>query len=214
MKQKSNEWYQARLGRFTASQCADLMGKVAKTDSINLSFFQSQTARNYILEKVAETLTGNREELSSKEMDWGKQLEPDALEYFELSKDLKVEEIGIIKSDSNGSISCSPDGLVSEDKGIEIKCPFNSRNHILHMMVGDAESLKKINARFYWQIQMCLMLSKRKSWYFVSYDPRFEGKFRMQIAEIERNKEDIELLSVRLEKACEIKQSILKQISY
>jgi len=57
------------------------------------------------------------------------------------------------------------------------------------------------------------MLTGRKMWYFVSFDPRFTGKYRMHIAEILPIDDDIELLKTRLEKASKIKQSILKIIN-
>ena len=213
MKQQSNEWYQARLGRFTASQCAKLMGVVVKGNANSINYVKAQGAQNYILEKVAETLTGNREEIHNKALDWGNELEPDARDYFELATGLKVEEIGIVESKENKHISCSPDGLIGDDAGIEIKCPFNSKNHILHMMVGNGDDLKRINKNYYFQIQMCLMLTGRKFWYFASYDPRFTGKYRMHIVKIMPNYDDIQSLSDRLEKASQIKESILKIIN-
>ena len=103
--------------------------------------------------------------------------------------------------------------MINENTGIEIKCPYNNENHVLHMMVGNGENLKRIKSEYYYQVQMSMLVTGAESWYFVSYNPCFMGKFRMHVALIERNEQDIEELKSRLLKAVEIKNNIIKQLS-
>lgn len=212
MEQRTDEWKKARLGRFTASECFKLMGKIAPTIT-GLNYFQSETAKTYILQKVAETLTGQTREFSNYATEYGTAYEPEAREYFELATKKTVQQVGFLTADFSEDCGASPDGLIGSDSGIEIKCPFNNENHVLHMMIGNDEDLKRIKPEYYWQIQMSMLVTGATSWNFVSYNPCFMGKFRMHIVEIKRSEQDIEELKSRLLKAVEIKNNILKQLS-
>jgi len=57
-EQRSPEWYAARLGVFTSSEIYRLMTKPKLKGEV-----LSDGAKTYILEKVAESLTGIREEV-------------------------------------------------------------------------------------------------------------------------------------------------------
>ncbi|HPB85524.1 MAG TPA: YqaJ viral recombinase family protein [Paludibacteraceae bacterium] len=215
MEQKTNEWHEARMGRFTASSISKLMCSVDEKKAGTLSYFKNKTAKDYILEKIAETMTGEEaDQFTTKEMQWGIDCEPFAKAHFQEATGKKITDVAIVVADFSCDVSCSPDGLIEAEKsGIEIKCPFNSRNHVHYLTVGDAADLKEVNETYYWQVQMSLLLTGYLKWYFVSYDPRFSDKYRMHIAEIERNESDIELLKSRILSAAEIKNNILKQLS-
>ena len=122
-------------------------------------------------------------------------------------------QYGFIPAPFSNDCGCSPDGMLNEKTGIEIKCPYNNENHVLHMMVGNGDDLKRIKSEYYWQVQMSMLVTGAESWYFVSYNPCFMGKFRMHVALIERNDADIAELKSRLLMAANIKNNIIKQLS-
>jgi len=132
MEQKTNEWHEARMGRFTASSISKLMCSVDEKKAGTLSYFKNKTAKDYILEKIAETMTGEEaESFTTKEMQWGIDCEPFAKAHFQEATGKKITDVAIVVADFSCDVSCSPDGLIEAEKsGIEIKCPFNSRNHV------------------------------------------------------------------------------------
>ena len=71
-EQRSEGWHNARLGMFTSSEIYKLMTKPKLKSEV-----LSEGAKTYILEKVAESLTGIREEVpTTKAMQWGIDNEP------------------------------------------------------------------------------------------------------------------------------------------
>ena len=106
-------------------------------------------------------------------------------------------------------VGCTPDGLIGENKGIETKCP-DSKTHYFNLLNLKAESIKEIYPEYYWQIQGSLYITGRKSWYFVSYDPRFKNpEKRILILEIKRNEEDITDLKRKLfDAVAEVKKGV------
>ena len=66
---------------------------------------------------------------------------------------------------------CSPDGLIGKDGGLECKCP-NDKTYLSYLLdeTGDISCLPK---EYYNQVQMCLMITKRKWWDLAFYNPNF-----------------------------------------
>jgi hypothetical protein len=170
----------------------------------------SETAKTYILENIIEDLTGFAKEFSSPETEWGNDHEDDAVLYYELEKSVTVERVGFIEIDENSGVS--PDGLVGADGGIEVKCPYNSVNHLKRFFYKGWEDLKRKEKDYYWQIQG-LMFATRRDWCdFVSYDPRLTGNLRMFVLRIPRNEDDISNLAIRLKSAIEFKDNFMLNI--
>lgn len=201
----TDEVHKARLGKFTASEIYKLMGE--------RSGIKADGAQTYIQEKVAEELSGWYEDAWSKEMDWGTQLEPDARAYYEIAFDVEVVPGEPVQAPFCTDASCTPDGIIlGQRKGIEIKCPYNPANHISHLMIGNAQDLKSVNKKYYWQVQMCMLVLGFEVWDFISYDPRYTGRYRMAVVEIPIVKEDQEKLFATILEASKIKQEILTKI--
>jgi hypothetical protein len=53
MEQRSEEWFQARLGKVTASRVADVLAKIKSGESAS--------RRNYKIQLVSERLTGEKQ---------------------------------------------------------------------------------------------------------------------------------------------------------
>ena len=183
--QGSDEWLKHRLGKATASRFKDLLSQpkaVKDRDAGKLS----ATARSYMLELVAETLTEESKFFSSAATQWGTDNEDNARDLYEFMTNNTVEQIGMATIDEHSQIGASPDGLIGEDGGIEIKCPYNTLVHIDTLLSG--EMPKEHMA----QVQGCMWVTGRKWWDFVSYDPRItDHDLCIFIKRIERDEEYI-----------------------
>ncbi len=199
--QKEEQWKIDKLGCISASRFSDILVKPRKKDEP-----LSKTAETYLREKITELLTGESRELSSEALSWGTDTEQQAREEYELANFVETTQVGFIKSDEFKRTGCSPDSLIGEDGGLEIKCPFNSINHINYL---EGEAIPKA---YYAQIQGNLMITKRKWWDFVSFDPRIKDeRFRMHVRRVERDEEFIAKLKIEIVKFLEIyEQELIK----
>ncbi|WP_063657925.1 lambda exonuclease family protein [Candidatus Arsenophonus triatominarum] len=156
MKQKTDEWFQARLGKVTASNLHKVLSKGRGT-----------TQRNYLMQLVCETLTGRREEIKTNQaIERGIALEPQARARYYLNEfDVTVTEVGFIPHPSIALFGASPDGLVNDDGLIEIKCP-NTTTHIETIVTG------KPKYEYLLQMHGQMMCTGRNWCDFVSYDDR------------------------------------------
>lgn len=190
-----NEWLQQRLGKFTASEFHRLMAS-SKNDEL------PKGAQTYATEKAVELLTAfqNEEPYISLEMQWGIDHELEAIRLFTEKTGKTVEFTGINQQfvQLGDDIGCTPDGLIGKTVGIEVKCP-KSTTHLQYLRINTGDELKKLKPEYYWQIQGSMFITKRRVWYFVSFDPRYKNEnLRLKILRIERNPADIKLLKRRL----------------
>jgi len=205
--QRGSEWHQHRVGKFTASEIHRLM-----TDPRNKAQSLSEGAKTYVMERVAERITG----VPCKQVDnfatqWGNDHEDEARMMFTMKTGLIVEQIGFVPygDDAGGS----PDGVIPMvNSGVEIKCPFNSANHISHLLIESNEQFKADFKEYYWQVQMNIMCNNAENWWFVSYDPRFPEAEQMFIHKVERNDADIENLKGKIKAAIEYAEFITTKL--
>lgn len=175
VEQGSAEWLALRAGRVTASN----FGKV-------LAGGQGKTRRAYMLQLIAERLTGEpAESYSNAAMEWGTQTEPQARAVYELVTGQNVEQVTITLEGDH--IAASPDGLVGEG-GIEIKCPTTS-THLEYLLSGELPS------QYRPQVQGCMWVHGAPWWDFVSFDPRLPTASQAFIVRVERDEEYIESLA-------------------
>lgn len=203
VEQGSEEWLKIRLGLVSASRFKDLMTD-PKSKADKESGALSQTARSYMMELIAEIVTGKQNEISGKALEWGSNNEKGALIEYSFESGFNVDDLGICLDDSL-EFGASPDGLVGSDGGLEIKCPYNSANHIATVISG------QMPKEHIAQVQGNMLVNDRLWWDFVSYDPRIEGKGRLFITRIQRDEEYIEKLQVKLDAFVLEMKRILKE---
>jgi exodeoxyribonuclease (lambda-induced) len=218
IKQRTNEWYRARIGKFTASNFGKLMSKPADKNAE-----WSKTALS-LIEKAAAQLYYNDyyEKPDFEATGWGNLYEPEAIKELQALLNCETEEGGFITDNQIRQAGATPDLylLSQEDVYIaQIKCPFNQENHIKYRTkIKDATSLRKIKSEYFWQIQGELWITKLQKCYFVSFDPRLEGENRLHYAIIERDEEAIEILKRQIlksiEKRNEFHRSFVLQLAY
>lgn len=180
-EQGSPEWLASRLGRPSASMFGKLVTGSGKP---------SGSAESYINEMIAERLTGRSKPFFTNEhMERGNFLEPEARQAYEFITDFEVVETGFILDDSQ-EFGCSPDGLVANDGGLEIKCPSDSV-HVSYLRAG------KVPAKYYQQVQGCMMITGREWWDFMSYHPEMPHL----LVRMKRNEKFIKAMAEQLEAA-------------
>ena len=155
MEQRSEEWFAIRKGKMTASNAAAIAanGKGLET---------------YIHQVVVGKITGNDQSpfVGNRHTERGNELEPEARLSYEVARDVMVEQVGFIEQDEY--VGCSPDGLVGEDGGLEIKSPDDIK--YFKLLTGT----EKIDEAYVWQAQMCLLITGRKWWDLLYYNPNFD----------------------------------------
>jgi hypothetical protein len=192
MPQRSEAWHEIRKGKFTASDFGDLMPAKSKAvDSWN------KTQLDIVHRVAAERMTGLTSDggYISAAMQWGIDTEDEARFAYEFATGKQVLQVGFIELDE--WLGCSPDGLIDDDGGLELKCP-TSAVHLsyLHDPVILAEDYK-------WQCIGSLLVSDRDYWELVSYDPRFPEDKQLARAIFGRDKvqPELDLLRNRLDLA-------------
>jgi len=179
VEQKSDAWLKARLGVCTASRFSDILPGVRGKYKVS--------RENYLYELAAERLTGiSKVFRESIEMAHGNEFESEARDAYEFITGNIVTETGITILDDNLFIGASPDGLVNDIGGIEIKC-FDTKRHLKIVVSGMPAELMP-------QVQGNIWINDCQWWDFVSYDPRITGTKNIYIQRIERDNDYIKTL--------------------
>ncbi|MDD5358312.1 MAG: YqaJ viral recombinase family protein [Candidatus Nanoarchaeia archaeon] len=191
-KQRSESWYEIKIGKFSSSNFSDIMPPSSKsldswTDTQLKSVFAIATQR-----MTGEVQNG----YVSPAMQWGIDHEDEARTAYEFTQDCEVKQVGFVEL--NEWVGCSPDGLIGDDGLIEIKCP-DSSTHLLYRVSPD-DMVK----RYHWQVQGQLYVTDRKWCDLVSFDPRFELEKQLKIIRVARDDHAISLLKSRLEQAIKL----------
>lgn len=175
-KQGSEDWMTAKLGVVSASNSNKFVAKKG-----------TAVRETYLAELVAQVCTGIFDDIKAPALAWGNQYEDAARSYYEFSTNNKIQEISFIYKDNSFRFGCSPDAIVDNNKGVEIKCPFSSKNYIQFL------TLDKIKPEYVWQYQFTLWVTGVDTWDFVQYDPRMK-KNPMHIVTVGRDEKKIKIL--------------------
>lgn len=164
--QGSEGWHKLRAGVLTASNFSKVIAKG-----------EGKVRKSLMLDMAAERLSGEPQE--SFENEWtirGTTIEPDARAGYAMLTNEPVREVGFVFLDEHRLIGCSPDALVGDDGGLEIKCP-KCKTHIEYLLAG------KVPPQYVAQVQGSLWVTGRKWWDFVSYCPSIADNpmFRIRV---------------------------------
>jgi len=171
MEQRTDEWFESRLGKATASRIADIIAKT-KTGP-------SASRENYAVQLVLERITQSKgESYTNAAMQWGTDTEPMARQQYELKRGVFVDEVGFIDHPTIAMSGASPDGLVGADGLVEIKCP-NSATH-METLVS-----RKIPQKYIPQMMWQMACTGRNWCDFVSFDPRFPENLQIFVERVD-----------------------------
>jgi exodeoxyribonuclease (lambda-induced) len=197
IEQRSQEWHAQRHGRFTASEIHKLLG------------FRGlgETGKSYAIEKAIQSLYGDMEDrFVTFDMQNGIYTEPLAFAKFKELKGLEFLEVktcGFFTFKEHAG--ASPDGLVSDNAILEIKCP---KPTTFFKLVATNE----IDPKYYAQMQMQMMCTGRDKAYFFNYLIH-EGKEYWHEIIVERDAVMIHKIKERLIEAIEIKLDYIEKIN-
>lgn len=193
------EWHKKRLGKLTASRFDDIM--VSDRSGKGLG----QAAIKYVYEKVAELLTNAPHTVTSQAMDWGTQMEAEAIAKYE-----EISGNSVLKCDFIGFgefAGGTPDGLVGDKGIIEVKCPFNPANHV------EAIITDSVPKQYIFQLQGNMMVTGREWCDFISYDPRVqEETLKLFIKRVERDEELIKAINDRIKIVSQLVQDLYNNL--
>jgi hypothetical protein len=177
MEQGSKEWFAARCGKVTASRIADVMARTKKGWG---------AARGHYMDKlVAERITG--QPMAQKQvmsLDRRLEMEPEARVAYEFYSDNEVTEVGVIDHPVIPNAAASPDGLIGDDGGLEIKC-CDTAQHIQMITTG------VIDPDYLLQCHFGMACTDRQWWDFVSYDPLMPEEMKLWVKRIPRDNKRI-----------------------
>lgn len=188
MDQGGDEWFQARLGIPTASKFATVMAKG-----------EGKTRSEYMRKLAGEILTGEAaDSFSSAHMDRGKEMEDEARLKYALSEGVEPYQVGFIR---NGNKGGSPDSLIGDKGGLEIKTALP------HIQIDRLER-DRLPPEHKAQVQGNLWISEREWWDFVSYWPRLP----MLCVRVYRDEEYIKTMSDEIDRFNEELAALVERI--
>lgn len=163
LEQGSDEWKELRGGRFGGTDAHLFLVKGKNKDEIGTGL---QTA---IYEKCGEKIEGiELDTYQSKAMQDGNIYEPEARKEYGINEFCTVQEVGYISMGDYFGVS--PDGLVQDDGGIEIKClaikAYLRWLDFTHNTKDLDTVIKAIPKKYFAQIQWLMFLTGRK---FIDY---------------------------------------------
>lgn len=148
--QGSQEWFDIRKGRITASIAGALLGydpNITKAQAMRI-------------------VTGDYKQKDNVALDHGRRFEKEALEDFKIQYGMEVKECGVFTEDE--WLAGSPDGLIGDFSILEIKCPFSEKE-----LTSIEEKL-----HYYAQCQINMYLTGRTLTYFYQWLP--DGRTMME----------------------------------
>ncbi len=184
--QRSEDWFNARRGLPTCSRFDKILTAVQGK--------RSAGQETLIDELLAESLCPPEQGFirpATADMEYGMKLEAEARCAYELEYATEpVKEVGFILADC-GMFGGSPDALVGETGGVEIKCP-NAATHIGYFRGGI------LPTEYRCQVHGYMVVTGRAWWSFFSY-ARNVSPFHLRVV-----RDDFtEKLSAELREFCE-----------
>jgi len=188
----SAEWHKARLGIPTSS-CFDRI--------VTRKGAPSKAADRYLCTLIAERMLGaNIETFESEAMARGKEIEDEALAYFEMQTDIDTSPGGFVTL-NDGSAGCSPDRLIRNTRlesgtmdpveygtvegGLEIKAPTET------VQVGLLCGFEDVTWKHRLQVQGSMWVTGAAWWFILAYHPEFPPA----LVKVERDEKLIEAIA-------------------
>lgn len=185
-EQRTPEWFAARAGKVTASRAGDFLAKVK-------SGGYSTSRKNYLIQLVAERLTGQPQEdgYQSPAMLRGIELEGAAFGAYEALTGEMPSQVGFLQH-VDLPVGSSPDGVIGDYDGIlELKVP-NPATHIGYLKGGT------LPADYLPQVTHHLFVSGAAYVDFMSYGPNFPDALQTFLVRVYRSEVDLDTYEAAL----------------
>ena len=172
--QRTSEWKAGRLAKLTGTRAASLMGSTA-------------TRKTLLVEMLREQLTATSKSFNpTAAVQKGIDDEPEAESYcaLVLGYDLHSTDT-FIEKEGDSFCAVSPDGLVGDDGGIEIK-NLSEENH-LRVIIDDEPDKKHI-----WQMKWLMYVTGRQWCTYIGYCKELPEPANFYFKRYERCEKDMQ----------------------
>ncbi len=160
MEQRSDEWFEVKKGKFSASDATAIQANGKGLESL-------------VYKKVSELLSSVKaEEYTNPDLERGVENEDLARTSYEISTGNKIKQVGFVEMDEH--TGCSPDGLIGDDGLVEIKCQRGYK-------YIELAHTKKIDKKYLDQMQMQMMVTDRKWCDYVCFDEGFSDPIIIRV---------------------------------
>jgi hypothetical protein len=199
------QWLKMRMGRFGGSQSYRLLSKDKK-----------KGFGSYVREKVAEIVTGDREDVYTNQyIEHGQTWEPAALkEYMKRNNTILKKHTYVTIGEHVG---ISSDGIDPINKIVtESKCP-QFKTHLKYLMFEDNQDLLRDSKAYYTQVQLNMWALNFEACDFITYySPSYLDYpvTHYKQVRIQRDQKFIDNLINCLELAIEYKLELLHKIGF
>ena len=181
VEQRSDAWFQARLGKLTSSAAADMLATLKSSKG------EAAGRRNLRIRLVLERITGRSQESDyvSPAMQTGIDREADAAGVYEALTGRLLQSVGFVQHETLMA-GCSPDGYLDDFAGlVEIKSPM-AATHWDYLKTGI------IPGEYQKQIVHALWITGARWCDWLSYHPEFPETLRVKLVRMERNRADVD----------------------
>lgn len=168
-EQGSLEWFQLRAGKVTASEIDALLSpefEIRKGNGVQTYAYQKAGEAYHAMKSPNTPIVSG---YSSWAMEQGKETEDEARRIVAFENEAagfaRLQDAGFVEHD-DGRCGCSPDALIGDDGGLELKCP-EITNHTRYYCE------KILPKEYAAQVHMSLYVTGRAWWRFVSYRRKF-----------------------------------------
>lgn len=159
-EQGSDEWKACRAGIPSASRFSDILAKG-----------EGKMRSKYLRELAGERLTGEvAESFSNGHMDRGRIMEDEARDTYAFINNVEPKRVGFVR---NGDKGASPDSLIGDDGGLEIKTAL-PHIQIERILQGKLPSEHRA------QVQGNIWVCEREWWEFISHWPKLP-QFKIRV---------------------------------
>jgi putative phage-type endonuclease len=156
VQQRSEAWFAARKGRITGSMVGAILG------------LDINTSRDEAMRRMVRAYQGLPSEFTGNiATQWGTNHETEAREDFEYDQEMTVEPASFVVHPTLPWLGASPDGYLSFDALIEIKCPFGLRDKLKPVPFKTIEQ----QPHYYAQMQIQMLVTGRELCYFWQWTP-------------------------------------------
>ena len=191
--QGSPEWFAEKAGKPGASSFDKIITTTGQP---------SKQAQGYLYQLAAEAITGQVEQgYQSSAMTQGIEREAESRTLYELINGVEVQQVGFVYADEQKMYGCSPDGIVNDEWGLELKNVL-PKTQVAYLLNGGLPS------DYFCQVQGSLLVTGFDRWDFFTYSPGLDP-FQLSV---ERDEKFIAKLKEQLEKFCFELAMIVKKL--
>jgi len=189
--QNSPEWLKQRAGHVTASRVADVIATRKRGEG------ELAARKRYRRELLAEILRGRAaDHFVTEAMQFGIDNEPVARTAYEMMTGYEVERVGFVLHPRIARCGASPDGLVGDVGGVEIKVP-ETETFIEWKLAGVVPEEHK--PQMYLNMACCERDRPIEWWDFFAHDPRLADGVGNFLVRLPRDDEKIAEMEHKIE---------------